>query len=184
MSGRIEVITGGMFSGKSEELVRRLRRATYARKSVLAVKHATDDRYHPTSIGSHSGALFDAQAVSSLSDLGDALKGVEVLGIDEAQFFGPEITTFCEKAATTGIRVIVAGLDLYADGRPFGQMSELLSLAEDVTKLHAICMVCGLEASRTYYKGTQTNKIEVGVGQYEARCRECWALQDIQKGIV
>ena len=174
--GRIEVITGGMYSGKSEELVRRLRRAEIAHKRVRAIKHASDDRYHQTSIGSHTGVLFEAVPLSSVAEMGFVVKGIQVLGIDEAQFFDPGLVDFCDEMANLGLRVIVAGLDQDSSGKPFGPIPHLMAIAEEVTKLHAVCVICGEEASRSYHKGGKTEQVEVGASQYEARCRTCWGI--------
>jgi thymidine kinase len=172
--GRIEVITGGMFSGKSEELVRRLRRARIAQKQVLAVKHSSDDRYHRTHIGSHTGLTFEAVTAENVAELHAVAPDVDVLGIDEAQFFHPGLVELCESLANQGVRVIVAGLDQDSHGQPFGPIPSLMAVAEEVTKLHAVCVVCGEEASRSYHKGNKTHQVEVGASQYEARCRKCW----------
>jgi len=172
--GRIEVITGGMFSGKSEELVRRLRRATFARKKVRAFKHSSDDRYHDTHIGCHSGIQFDALPKDTAFEILAASEGADVVGIDEAQFFHPGLVEVCEKLANTGKRVVVAGLDLDSEGHPFGPMPHLMAIAEDVDKLHAVCMVCGERACRSQHKAGKTELVEVGAAAYEARCRGCW----------
>jgi len=172
--GRIEVITGGMFSGKSEELVRRLKRAEIARRPVVAFKHASDNRYDDAKIGSHSGVKFDATPVTTLSELVDLAQGAEVVGIDEVQFFPPEIVDVCEELANRGVRVISAGLDQDSKGKPFGPIPHLMAIAEDVTKLHAVCMVCGEPACRSQHKAGKTKQVEVGANAYEARCRKCW----------
>jgi len=174
--GRIEVIAGGMFSGKSEELVRRLRRAKIAQKRVKAFKHASDDRYHKTHIGSHTGTTFEAHPLNLAAAIEEAAEGFNVIGIDEAQFFEPGLAEMCERLANKGVRVIVAGLDQDSQGKPFGPIPELMAVAEDVTKLHAICVVCGEDASRSYHKGLKEHQVEVGVTQYEARCRTCWLM--------
>jgi len=174
MAGRIEVICGSMFSGKSEELVRRLRRARIARKAVLAIKHAADDRYHPEKIGCHTGETFEARPYKTVAGIEKAARGVEVLGIDEAQFFGADLIPFCEQWAGAGVRVIVAGLDMDSEGKPFGPIPHLMAIAESVTKLHAICVTCGEEASFSFHKGKKEGQVEVGADQYEARCRTCW----------
>ena len=178
--GRIEVIAGGMFSGKSEELVRRLRRATIARKKVFAIKHSSDDRYHQTHIGCHTGVTFEATPLRTTVGISQFLDSVsvpaEVVGIDEGQFFEWGLLDLCEELANRGIRVIVAGLDQDSNGKPFGPIPSLMAVAEEVTKLHAVCMVCGEEASRSYHKAGKTEQVEVGASQYEARCRKCWSL--------
>lgn len=174
--GRIEVITGGMFSGKSEELVRRLRRAVIAKRSVLAVKHSADDRYHPENIGCHTGETFKAHPYKTVEGIEKAARGMDVLGIDEAQFFSPSLVGLCIGLADIGVRVIVAGLDMDSEGEPFGPIPHLMAVAESVTKLHAICIVCGGEASfssHTGSTGVKTGQVEIGATQYEARCRSC-----------
>lgn len=181
--GRIEVITGGMFSGKSEELVRRLRRATIARKKVVGIKHSSDDRYHQTHIGCHTGALFEATPLKTVTQIVQYLdRDLDVVGIDEGQFFEPGLAELCEDLANRGVRVIVAGLDQDSHGRPFGPLPHLMAIAEEVTKLHAVCVVCGGEASRSYHKGHKEHQVEVGANQYEARCRTCWGLPTTSKG--
>ena len=178
--GRVEVVTGSMFCGKSEELVRRLRRAKIAKKRVRAFKHASDDRYHKTHIGCHTGTTFEAYPMSTVAAIEVSAEGFDVIGIDEAQFFEPGLAAMCERLANKGVRVIVAGLDQDSKGKPFGPIPELMSVAEDVTKLHAVCVVCGEDASRSYYKGMKEHQVEVGVSKYEARCRTCWLLQPPQ----
>jgi len=172
--GRIEVITGCMFGGKSEELVRRLRRAQIAKKRVGAFKHASDDRYDPVNIGCHTGVTFVAKPCHNVGDLNKMAQGLDVIGIDEAQFFLPVLIEFCEDKANSGVRVIVAGLDLDSNGQLFGPIPALMAMAEDVTKLSAVCVSCGEPASRTFHKGPKEHQVEVGASQYEARCRSCW----------
>jgi len=162
-----------MFSGKSEELVRRLRRAVIAKKNVKAFKHASDDRYDAVDIGCHTGVKFEARPMLSTIELVAAWTGADVVGIDEAQFFGESLGPLCEAMANHGVRVIIAGLDLDSDGNPFGVIPYLMAIAEDVTKLHAICVVCGEDASRSYHKAGKTEQVEVGADAYEARCRGC-----------
>lgn len=172
--GRIEVITGCMFSGKSEELIRRLRRAVIARKRVAAFKPSIDDRYSVTDIGSHTGQTFQSQAVKTLDDIRERSRGAQVVGIDEAQFFGEGLADLCEDLANIGVRVIVAGLDMDSDCNPFGDIPRLMCLAEEVVKLHAVCVVCGeMPATRSIHKTGKTGQVEVGADQYEARCRGC-----------
>jgi len=172
--GRIEVITGCMFSGKSEELVRRLRRAQIARKRVLAIKHSSDDRYDVTDIGCHTGDKFKAVTAADVPELAALIQDVDVVGIDEGQFFHPGLVELCEELANNGVRVIVAGLDQDSNAEPFGPIPALMVIAEDVTKLTAVCVQCGAPATRSYHKGRKTDQVEVGANQYEARCRHCW----------
>lgn len=180
-SGRIEVVAGCMFSGKSEELIRRLKRAQIARQRVIALKSSLDDRYGLEAITSHSGVRLESAIVTSPSDVLRIVeeKQVEVVGIDEVQFFDPGIIGVAEYLADKGVRVILAGLDQDFRGEPFGPMPELLSLAEDVTKLVAVCMVCGRPATRTQRivngrpAGYDDPVMMVGAAEsYEARCRE------------
>ena len=148
--GRIELICGSMFSGKTEEMIRRLRRAVIARQQVQAFKPAIDQRYHVEKVTSHNGLHFEAQPVDCAADILQALDPrTTVVGIDEVQFFDHGIIEVCERLADTGKRVICAGLDMDFRGLPFGSMPALLARAEHVDKLHAICVVCGEEASRT-----------------------------------
>src|SRR5699024_3574401 len=149
-NGWVEVICGSMFSGKSEELIRRIRRANYGKLTVKVFKPAIDDRYSQESIVSHNGASFIAYPIQKSADIFSKLnKQVDVVGIDEVQFFDEQIVQVVDSLANQGIRVIVAGLDTDFRGEPFGPMPKLMSLAESVTKLNAICPVCGSPASRT-----------------------------------
>jgi thymidine kinase len=179
--GWIEVICGGMFSGKSEELIRRIRRAQIAKLRVKAFKPAIDDRYHAEAIASHNGLVADAEAVQSASEiLAGVTPDTDVVAIDEVQFFEPEIVEICQQLADQGKRVICAGLDQDFRGQPFGPTPLLLAVAEYVTKLQAICVRCGGPASRTqrFINGRPAAAddpvIQVGASeQYEARCRHC-----------
>jgi thymidine kinase len=179
-NGSVEVITGSMFCGKTEELIRRLRRATIARQTVQAFKPAIDVRYALEKVKSHSGAEFQALPVQSSSEVLDNLnQDTTVVAIDEAQFFDMGIVEIAQALADRGIRVIVAGLDTDFRGEPFGPMPELMAKAEVVDKLHAICMVCGEPASRTQrlVNGSPANYhdpvVIVGASElYEARCRQ------------
>lgn len=183
-AGRIELICGSMFSGKTEELIRRVKRARIARQLVQVFKPAIDNRYLEGRVNSHSGHSDDAHSVSCASDIVAALAPeTTVIAIDEAQFFDAELIPIVEEFANRGLRVILAGLDLDFRGEPFGPMPALMSHAEDVTKLHAICVVCGEEASRTQrlVNGKPARYddpiIMVGASEsYEARCRQCHAV--------
>jgi len=178
--GSIEVICGSMFSGKTDELIRRLVRATIARQRVQVFKPAIDVRYAVEKVTSHAGSHYDAIPVQKAAEIREKLEpDTTVVGIDEAQFFDPEILQVAEELASRGIRVLVAGLDTDFRGEPFGPMPVLMSMAEHVDKLHAICMVCGDEASRTQRlvngKPARFDDPVVIVGaseMYEARCRE------------
>jgi len=179
IQGSIEVVCGSMFSGKTDELIRRLVRATIAKQKVQVFKPAIDIRYAVEKVTSHAGSNFDAIPVEKAEDIRNKLDGdVTVVAIDEAQFFDPEIVDVSQELASRGIRVVVAGLDTDFRGEPFGPMPILMSMAEDVDKLHAICMVCGGEASRTQRlvngKPARYDDPVVIVGAselYEARCR-------------
>jgi thymidine kinase len=179
-TGSIEVITGSMFCGKTEELIRRLRRATIAKQKVQVFKPKIDNRYAEEKVTSHAGANFDALPISNAKDVFEHLdKDTTVVAIDEAQFFDLEIIDITQKLADRGIRVIAAGLDMDFRGEPFGPMPILMSKAEEVSKLHAICVKCGEEASRTQRlvdgNPARYNDPVVIVGAselYEARCRE------------
>lgn len=179
--GRVELICGSMFSGKTEELIRRLRRAVIARQQVQVFKPAIDQRYHVEKVTSHNGLHFEAQPVVSASSILGALEsGTTVVAIDEVQFFDEAIVDVCEALAHEGKRVICAGLDMDFRGIPFGPMPHLLARAEEVSKLHAICVVCGQEASRTQRliagvpAAYDDPVVMVGAAEvYEARCREC-----------
>ena len=178
--GSIEVICGSMFSGKTDELIRRLVRATIARQRVQVFKPAIDVRYAVEKVTSHAGSHYDAIPVQKAAEIREKIEpDTTVVGIDEAQFFDPEVVQVAEEFATRGIRVLVAGLDTDFRGEPFGPMPVLMSMAEHVDKLHAICMVCGDEASRTQRlvngKPARYDDPVVIVGaseMYEARCRE------------
>lgn len=178
--GWLEVICGPMFAGKSEELIRRVRTLSYAHQKIIAFKPAIDNRYDATAIASHDGEKFSAYAVKDIQDMEKMLTpDVQVVAIDEVQFFREGIVRFVEKLADKGIRVIVAGLDTDFRGEPFGPMPELLARAEFVTKLTAACTVCGCAATRTQrLVNGEPAKFDdpiilVGAKEsYEARCRK------------
>jgi thymidine kinase len=174
--GWLEVITGSMFSGKSEELIRRLRRAQIARQKVQIFKPAIDDRYSRDEIVSHSEMKIGSTAVSSSRELLDRVDpDTEVVGIDEGQFFDAELPAVCNTLAGNGKRVIVAGLDTDYLGKPFEPMPQLLAIGEYITKTLAICMVCGGPANHTQRLVASTERVLVGTsGKYEARCRHCF----------
>jgi thymidine kinase len=173
--GWIEVVCGSMFSGKTEELIRRLNRAKIANQKIEIFKPSVDIRYDETAVVSHNqNSIHSTPVISSLNILlmcGDA----NVIGIDEAQFFDNELVFVCEKLAEQGVRVIVAGLDMDYLGKPFGPMPALMAIAEYVTKVHAICMVCNDIATHTYRKTDDNNLVMLGeLDTYEARCRFCF----------
>lgn len=174
--GHVEVITGGMFSGKSEELVRRLRRATIARQSVQVFKPHSDTRHDPERLVTRDHRELEATPVSGSAELRQRLRfGVQVVGIDEAQFFDEGLPPLVDELATCGVRVIVCGLDLDYLRRPFGPMPALLAMAEYVDKMHAICVRCGLEAHYSQRTAGGGDQLQVGdVESYEARCRRCY----------
>jgi thymidine kinase len=174
--GWIEVIVGPMFSGKSEELIRRLRRAEIARQRVQIFKPAIDARYAANEIVSHSGLGIASENVMRGEEILTRVTArTEVVGIDEAQFLGEEVVGVCTKLADMGKRVIVAGLDTDYRGRPFEPMPRLLSVAEEITKLLAICVRCGNPAVHTQRLVESEELIVVGAGgMYEARCRRCF----------
>ncbi len=171
--GWIEVIAGSMFSGKSEELIRRLRRAEIARQRVQVFKPKIDSRYSENHIVSHSDLRMDSEPIDRASEIMKKIDPrTEVVGIDEAQFFDPSLVEICNKLAYMGKRVIVAGLDKDYLGKPFEPMPQLLAIAEYITKPMAICMVCGASANYTQRTVESAELVLVGAGgQYEARCR-------------
>jgi thymidine kinase len=175
-TGWVEVITGSMFSGKSEELIRRVRRAQIARQRVQIFKPRIDDRYAADQIVSHSDMKMPSQVVSSAAEiLGRIEEGTEVVGIDEGQFFDPDLVPVVNALADRGLRVIVAGLDQDYMGRPFDPMPQLLAVAEYVDKTLAICMRCGAPANRTQRLVASHDRVVVGgAHEYEARCRRCF----------
>jgi thymidine kinase len=179
-SGRIEVICGSMFCGKSEELIRRSRRAVIAKQELQVFKPSIDDRYSVLHVTSHSGQNIEALAISKAAEILEHLASTTtVIAVDEVQFFDSEIVSVVQQLAARGIRVILAGLDMDFRGEPFGPIPQLLSIAEDVTKLHAICVVCGEDACRTQRlvngEPARYNDPIIMVGAqeaYEARCRK------------
>ena len=178
--GWLEVITGPMFAGKSEELIRRVKTLSYTKMKIIAFKPTIDDRYDRTAIASHDGAKYEAYAIKNAQSILELVKeDTQVVAIDEIQFFDMSIVKICEELADRGIRVIAAGLDLDFKGEPFGPMPELLARAEFVTKLSAVCTVCGCAATRTQRlidgKPADFNDPIIKVGakeNYEARCRK------------
>jgi len=175
-AGRIEVITGGMFSGKSEELVRRLRRAVIARQRVQVFKPATDDRHGPDRLITRDLRELAALSVDSSVELRARLEiGVQVVGVDEAQFFDDGLVPLATELADAGVRVVVAGLDQDFAREPFGPMPRLLALAEFVDKMHAVCVRCGGAAHYSQRISGGSDQVQVGDSDaYEARCRRCF----------
>ena len=174
-TGWIEVISGCMFSGKTEELIRRLRRAQIAKQTVMIFKPKIDNRYSTSHIVSHSEQSLISTVIDNPSEILQLGKDAQVIGIDEAQFFSPDLVNVCEKLADSGKRVLVAGLDQDYRGKPFAPVPELLAVAEYITKTLAICMVCGNPADRTQRITKQQELVVVGARDvYEARCRKCF----------
>jgi thymidine kinase len=174
--GRLEVITGPMFSGKSEELIRRLKRARIARQRVACFKPDIDLRYHRTSIASHSDQTHEACTVANVERLREALfpllETTDVIGIDEVQFFDESVITLSVELIHLGKRVVMAGLDTTFNAEPFGPVPALMAIADEVTKLSAVCMICGQPAIHTQRLGQSQELVVVGAaGLYEARCR-------------
>lgn len=175
--GWIEVICGSMFSGKTEELIRRLKRARIANLKVEIFKPAIDVRYDEIKIVSHDENAIPSTPIDNSQTILLLAQDVDVVGIDEAQFFDNEIANVCDALALRGVRVIVAGLDMDFMGKPFGQMPSLMAKADYVTKLHAICMKCGSIANYSYRIIPNEQQIMVGAkNAYEARCRLCFTL--------
>jgi thymidine kinase len=189
MRGHLEVICGPMFSGKTEELIRRLRRAQIARQRVVVFKPAIDNRYDADDVVSHSSQRIPSLPIRSAQDIEPALRKqgtVAVVGIDEVQFFDNDVVDVAERLADRGIRVVLAGLDQDFLGRPFGPMPRLLCVAESVTKQLSVCMVCGAPAGRSQrvhpdaakHNAAAGDTILVGAGDaYEARCRRCYVAR-------
>lgn len=175
LGGSIEVICGSMFSGKTEELIRRLRRAQIARLSVEIFKPKTDTRFDEAAVVSHNSNSILSTPVENSSSILLLGSDVQVVGIDEAQFFDAELPNVCTVLANRGVRVIVAGLDMDYRGKPFGPMPELMSIAESITKVHAVCVVCGNPALYSYRLVPDESTILLGEKEsYEPRCRTCF----------
>jgi thymidine kinase len=173
--GSIEVITGSMFSGKTEELIRRLRRASFAGLKVEIFKPSLDTRYSETRVVSHDDKSIISTPVDNASAILLFVGDVDVVGIDEAQFFDASIVEVCNKLADDGIRIVVAGLDMDFMGKPFGPMPALLAIAEYVTKVHAICMRCGNLAQYSFRKSEEEQVVLLGEKNlYEPLCRKCY----------
>lgn len=189
--GSVEVVTGSMFSGKTEELIRRVKRAVLARQRVQSFKPRIDDRYDASRIVSHSAVLegsgltIEAVAVATSESLLSRVDDeTQVVAIDEAQFFDAGIVEVAQRLADRGVRVIVAGLDQDYLGRPFHPMPELMAIAEDVTKVHAVCTVCGGAASRSQRLLAESATVLVGGNEsYEARCRSCFEPRDVERTV-
>jgi thymidine kinase len=181
--GCIEVVCGSMFSGKTEELLRRLKRARYAKQQVQLFKPKVDQRYDAVKVVTHEGIGSDAVPVSSAEELLSFVdEDTAVVGVDEVQFFDDGITGAVEKLANQGMRVVVAGLDQDYMGRPFGPMPQLMAVAEYVTKLQAVCSQCGAAACRSQRLIAREGQLFVGgAAEYEARCRRCFIAGVVER---
>jgi len=183
--GWIEVICGSMFSGKTEELIRRMRRAQIARQRIEIFKPVIDKRYSDSEIVSHDAQKLPSKIVKNAQQIIPLALEAQVVGIDEAQFFGKSLIRVSKTLANMGKRVIIAGLDMDFRGEPFHPIPELLAIAEDITKTHAICVICGNPAHFTQRKTKAKNQVLIGAENiYEARCRNCYEAQAelIKKG--
>jgi thymidine kinase len=175
--GWIEVICGSMFSGKTEELIRRMKRVRIANLKGVVFKPSLDNRYHSERIVSHDDKWLESISVNESGRIPDLSKDIDVVGIDEAQFFDEGIAEVCETLANRGLRVIVAGLDMDYTGKPFGPMPALLSIADYVTKLHAICQRCGTIAHYSHRISGDERQVLIGEKDlYEPRCRNCFRV--------
>ncbi len=182
--GRIEVVCGSMFSGKTEELIRRMRRAQFARQRVEIFKPSIDIRYSEEDVVSHDQNHIPSTPIDSSASILLLASNIDVVGIDEAQFFDMGLVDVCNELANRGIRVIVAGLDMDYKGVPFGPMPALCAVADDVTKVHAICVRCGSLAYVSHRKVQNDRRVLLGeTGEYEPLCRDCYqkALADDKK---
>lgn len=180
-TGWIEVIAGCMFSGKTEELIRRMRRAQIAKQSVKIFKPKIDNRYSESKIVSHSEQSLPSEVVSSAQEILELSKDAQVIGIDEAQFYESDLVEVCNNLADQGKRVIIAGLDQDYRGIPFEPMPQLLAVAEYITKTLAICVNCGNPADRTQRKIKSADRVLVGAADsYEARCRKCHYIPEAE----
>ena len=179
-SGWIEVICGSMFSGKTEELIRRIKRARFAHQEVAIFKPAVDQRYHERKVVSHDENEIMSRPVHQSRDILSVCDAVNVVGIDEGQFFDQHLPEVCQALALRGIRVVVAGLDMDFRGKPFGPMPDLLAVAEYITKVHAICPHCGNLATHSYRLSTDDDTVMLGEKDlYEPRCRTCYQMGNI-----
>jgi len=174
--GSIEVICGSMFSGKTEELLRRLKRAQFAKLDIAVFKPKIDKRYDTLKVVSHDENTIRATPVDSAENILQLVNQAQVVAIDEAQFFDSDLVTVCNELANAGIRVIIAGLDMDFLGKPFGVMPQILAIAEHITKVHAICIDCGAIANHSYRKTTDTALVKIGEKEeYKPLCRSCFS---------
>ncbi len=175
-NGSIEVICGSMFSGKTEELLRRLKRAEFSKLNIAVFKPQVDKRYDYQKVVSHDDNAIKAISIESAKDILKLTNEVQVVAIDEAQFFDSELVAVCTELANSGTRVIIAGLDMDFLGNPFGIMPELLAIAEHITKVHAICIDCRAIANHSFRKTNDTNLIKIGEKEeYKPLCRDCFS---------
>ena len=173
--GCIEVVCGSMFSGKTEELIRRLRRAQFANQKIAIFKPQIDTRYSDVEVVSHDSHKIESVPIKDAAEMLDVPEGTQVVGIDEAQFFGTNLVEVCQALANRGIRVIAAGLDTDYLGKPFGPIPALLAVAEDVQKVHAICVKCGALANHSHRLSRSHKLVVLGEKDvYEPLCRECF----------
>lgn len=181
-TGWIEVICGSMFSGKTEELIRRLNRARIAKQKVEVFKPAIDTRYDEEDVVSHDAKKTSSIPVQNASQILFYAEDFEVVGIDEAQFFGNELVNVCNELAEKGKRVLVSGLDMDFKGNPFGPMPALMAIAEYVTKVHAVCIRCGNPANYSHRTGTEEKLVMLGETEaYEPLCRKCFIDSNVKK---
>ena len=174
-SGCIEVICGSMFSGKTEELIRRIKRAQFANQTIRIFKPTVDSRYSEEDVVSHDAHSISSVPVDDAAKMLELVENVQVVGIDEAQFFGSNLVEVCQKLANSGIRVIVAGLDTDYKGKPFGPIPALMAVAEDVQKVHAICVKCGALANHSHSLSSSKKLVVLGEKDiYEPLCRQCY----------
>ena len=179
-AGWIEVICGSMFSGKTEELMRRLRRAEIAKMNIIIFKPMIDSRYSENQIVSHNQLKMDSHLVDTISKIPNLAKEIDVIGIDEAQFFDDSLVEICKDLAGNGKRVVVAGLDTDYRGVPFGPMPAIMCEADYLDKLRAICVRCGNPASYTQRTSSDSGQIVIGeLDKYEARCRNCFQAPEM-----
>jgi len=183
-TGWIEVITGAMFSGKTEELIRRLKRAKLAKQQVQVFKPSIDKRYSVRQVVSHDANALSSVPIHTAKEIISRAAGAKVVAIDEVQFFEPEILDVVVLLANRGKRVIVAGLDMDFKGKPFGMIPDLMAVAEYVTKLHAVCMSCGAVANYSYRLVSSQERVFLGENEaYEARCRACFYKGMAKQGL-
>jgi thymidine kinase len=174
--GSIEVICGSMFSGKTEELLRRLKRAQFAKLDIAVFKPKIDKRYDTQKVVSHDENTITATPVDSAKNILQLVNQAQVVAIDEAQFFDTDLIAVCDELANAGVRVIIAGLDMDFLGKPFGVIPQILAIAEHITKVHAICIDCSAIANHSYRKTTDTTLVKLGEKEeYKALCRNCFS---------